>query len=73
MAPFLPNSAQQLAEILGVTLPANGPEGGPDGWCEAAIPLLSGAPLQQPKVLFPKLDKDHVAELAEAHIHGEAC
>jgi len=34
--------------------------------------LPEGAPLEKPTVLFPKLDKDRIAELAEAHARGEA-
>ncbi len=72
MVPFLPEGATQLAEFLGVTLPQNGPDGGEDGWDEAKTLLPAGAPLQKPKVLFPKLDKDVIAELAEAHQRGDA-
>lgn len=73
MAPFLPDGAHRLAETLGLTLPQNGPGGGPDGWYQAIMPLSEGTSLQPPQVLFPKLDKDRIAELAEAHIRGEAC
>ncbi len=72
MAPFLPEGAAKLSDILGVSLPPSGPEGGPDVWAEAVTPLAPGAALQPPQVLFPKLDKDYVAELAEAHRRGEA-
>ncbi len=72
MAPFLPEGAQTLAGILGVDLPKGGPEGGEDGWSAAKTALPAGSPLQKPTVLFPKLDKDRIAELAEAHLRGEA-
>jgi methionyl-tRNA synthetase len=72
MAPFLPDGAHTLAGVLGVTLPSGGPDGGPDGWSEAKTALPAGAPLQTPVVLFPKLDKDRIAELAEGHERGEA-
>lgn len=72
MAPFLPDGAGKLAGILGVTLPQGGPEGGEDGWEAAKVPLDPGSPLTKPEVLFPKLDKDRLAELADAHLRGEA-
>ena len=72
MAPFLPGGAQTLSEILGVTLPRGGPEGGQDGWNAAKDPLTPGSPIAKPKVLFPKLDEDRIAQLAEAHLRGEA-
>ena len=71
MAPFMPDGAARLAGILGVTLPEGGPEGGPDGWVEAKAPLPAGSPLEKPTVLFPKLDKDEIAALAEQHARGE--
>ena len=73
MAPFLPEGARTLAGILNVSLPENGPEGGGDGWDQAIERLAAGSPLNTPVVLFPKLDKDRIAELAEAHQRGEAC
>ena len=72
MAPFVPGGARRLAGILGVTLPEGGPEGGPDGWNAGKNGLSAGSPLQKPEVLFPKLDKDYLAECAEAHMRGEA-
>jgi methionyl-tRNA synthetase len=72
MAPFLPGGASTLAGILGITLSQGGPEGGADAWNTATQRLESGAPLNPPQVLFPKLDKDRIAELAEAHERGEA-
>ncbi len=71
MAPFLPDGAAKLAGILGVALPDGGPDGGADGWNAAKETLAAGAALQPPKVLFPKLDPDYIAELAEAHQRGE--
>jgi len=72
MAPFVPDGAAKLAAIIGVSLPNGGPEGGEDGWNAAKEPLPAGAPLQKPEVLFPKLDKDYIAELAGQHARGEA-
>ncbi len=67
MTPFLPTGAQTLAEVLGLVLPEGGPNGGPDGWVFANEILPAGNPLQDPQILFPKLDKDRIAELAEMH------
>ena len=72
MAPFVPFGAAQLADIIGVTLPNGGPEGGEDGWNAAKELLPAGSPLQKPTVLFPKLDKDEIAMRAEEHERGEA-
>ena len=72
MAPFLPDGAATLADMLGVTLPKGGPEGGEDGWNAAKELLPAGSPLKTPVVLFPKIDKDVIAELAEQHTRGEA-
>ena len=72
MTPFMPNGAAVLADMIGVTLPKGGPEGGEDGWNAAKRPLPAGSPLKTPVVLFPKLDKDVIAELAEQHARGEA-
>ncbi len=72
MAPFLPDGARALAEIIGTALPEGGPDGGADGWNAAKEPLPAGSPLQTPQVLFPKLDKDRIIELAEMHERGEA-
>jgi methionyl-tRNA synthetase len=72
MAPFMPTGAAILAGIIGVTLPKGGPEGGEDGWNAAKAELPVGSPIQTPVVLFPKLDKDVIIELADAHQRGEA-
>ncbi len=72
MAPFMPDGAARLAEIIGVPLPQGGPEGGEDGWNAAKRPLPAGSPIQKPTVLFPKLDKDVINELADQHARGEA-
>ncbi|MBN2310737.1 MAG: methionine--tRNA ligase [Candidatus Hydrogenedentes bacterium] len=72
MAPFVPEGAARLAALLGVALPAGGPDGGEDGWNAAKSGLPADSPLQKPEVLFPKLDKDVVDELAEEHARGEA-
>lgn len=72
MAPFVPDGAMKLSRTLGVSLPEGGPDGGADGWNAAKALLPAGAPLQPPEVLFPKLDKDYVAELAEKHARGDA-
>jgi len=71
MAPFLPGGAAILAGMIGVTLPKGGPEGGEDAWNAAKITLPAGSPLNPPVVLFPKLDKDVIAELADQHARGE--
>jgi methionyl-tRNA synthetase len=72
MAPFLPDGSATLSETLGICLPEGGPEGGEDGWSAATQLLAPGHPIQAPRVLFPKLDKDRIAELADAHLRGEA-
>ncbi len=72
MAPFVPDGAAKLAETLGIEVFVGGPDGGPDSWDAAKTPLPAGTPLQPPVVLFPKLDKDYVAEIAERHARGEA-
>ena len=50
----------------------DGPGGGPDAWQEAVVRLEPGWKLQTPQVLFPKLDPDRIAELAEQHLQGQA-
>jgi len=72
MAPFLPGGAAKLAGILHITLPEGGPDGGEDGWNAGKNPMPAGAPLEAPQVLFPKLDKDEIAALAELHLDGKA-
>lgn len=72
MAPFLPHGANVLAGILGITLPKGGPEGGEDGWSAAKEPFPAGSPLNSPTVLFPKIDKDYIAELGDLHACGKA-
>jgi len=72
MAPFMPAGAATLSGIIGITIPQGGPEGGEDGWNAAKQELPAGSPLQTPVVLFPKLDKDVIAELADQHARGEA-
>ncbi|MBI5093308.1 MAG: methionine--tRNA ligase [Candidatus Hydrogenedentes bacterium] len=72
MAPFLPDGAAKLAAILGIALPAGGPDGGEDAWNAARDRLSAGHSLQTPVVLFPKLDKDYIEELAAKHAAGEA-
>jgi methionyl-tRNA synthetase len=72
MAPFLPDGAAKLSKIIGVELPQGGPNGGTDGWNAAKELLPAGHPLQVPEVLFPKLDKDYIEELAAQHAAGEA-
>ena len=71
-APFLPGGAEKLAAILNVALPQNGPAGGPDAWEEAKREFPAGTPINDPVVLFPKLDKDVIADLADQHARGEA-
>ena len=72
MAPFVPEGANRLAGTLGLTLPEGGPEGGEDGWNAGKDGLPAGTPLRVPEVLFPKIDKDYIAECADAHMRGEA-
>lgn len=71
LAPFVPDGAAKLAQVLGIALPQNGPEGGPDAWSAAKERLAAGAPLGNPVVLFPKLDKDVIAALADEHAQGK--
>ncbi len=72
MAPFLPEGAEKLARIIGVELPRGGHAGGRDAWQDGKVPLAAGSPLNPPEVLFPKLDPDYIAELAEQHLQGKA-
>lgn len=72
MAPFVPDGAQRLAKVIGISLPEGGPDGGVDGWTAGKERLPAGSPLHEPEVLFPKLDKDYIAECADAHLRGEA-
>jgi methionyl-tRNA synthetase len=72
MAPFVPDGAKRLAGVLDIELPEGGPEGGDDGWNAGKDELRAGTPLGKPEVLFPKLDKDYIAECADAHMRGEA-
>jgi len=72
MAPFAPDGAETLAKILGIVLPKGGPDGAENGWEAAKKTLTEGTPLQKPTVLFPKLDPDRIADLAELHLRGEA-
>ncbi|MBP9002953.1 MAG: methionine--tRNA ligase [Candidatus Hydrogenedentes bacterium] len=72
MTPFLPHASARLAEILGLSLPKGGPEGGPDGWNLALEPVEPGTPFGEPRALFPKLDPDQVTTLAEQHLQGQA-
>ena len=72
MAPFMPGGATKLAGILNITIPEGGPSGGEDVWTIGKAPIAAGLPLNNPEVLFPKLDKDVIAALAELHLNGEA-
>jgi methionyl-tRNA synthetase len=72
MAPFMPDGAVKLAGILQIALPEGGPDGGEDGWNAGKALLPAGAPLSKPVVLFPKLDKDEIAALAQQHLEGGA-
>jgi methionyl-tRNA synthetase len=72
MTPFLPDGSKTLAEVLGIEIAEGGPDGGDNGWETAKDTLTAGSPLQKPKILFPKLDKDAVAELADLHAQGQA-
>jgi methionyl-tRNA synthetase len=72
MAPFMPEGAGKLAGILNIELPSGGPDGGENIWNRAGTVLAEGSPLQSPSVLFPKLDPDMIAELAELHEQGRA-
>ncbi|NLF57063.1 MAG: class I tRNA ligase family protein, partial [Candidatus Hydrogenedens sp.] len=72
MAPFLPAGAEKLAATLNIAPPAGGPDGGPDAWADAVERLPAGHVLAPPQVLFPKIDKDRVAELAALHEQGGA-
>lgn len=72
LSPFTPNGCAKLAAILGITLPQGGPEGGEDGWALARKVLPAGHELKEPVVLFPKIDPERIAELAELHQAGGA-
>ncbi|HDP35690.1 MAG TPA: methionine--tRNA ligase [Candidatus Hydrogenedentes bacterium] len=72
MTPFMPGGAAALAATLNLALPNNGPDGGEDAWAAAVAPLPAGSALNAPQALFPKLDRERIAELAEAHRQGEA-
>jgi len=73
LEPFLPQGAARLREILGISISSGGPDGGEDTWARATQRLPEAAPIQPPQVLFPKLDPDQIAALAELHLHGQAC
>lgn len=70
MAPFMPWGSETLAGVIGIQLVKNGPEGGENAWNAAKEELPAGSPLNTPVVLFPKLDKDIVAQIAEEHAAG---
>lgn len=72
MTPFLPSGAGRLAGTLNIAPPAGGPDGGPNFWADAVERLPAGHVLQPPQVLFPKIDKDRIAELAALHEQGGA-
>lgn len=72
LAPIAPDGAEKLAGIIGVTLPKGGPDGGEDGWNAAKAGIAAGTPLEQPEVLFPKLDPEYVEALAAEHLAGKA-
>jgi methionyl-tRNA synthetase len=72
MAPFMPDGADRLAAIIGITLPKGGPDGGEDGWNEAKNELPAASPLQTPVVLFPKIEKEKIEAVAQEHLQGKA-
>lgn len=72
MAPFLPDGASRLAQLLNLQIGQGGPSGGDDVWQQALEPLAEGWKFNLPMVLFPKLEEETVAQLAEAHLRGEA-
>jgi methionyl-tRNA synthetase len=72
MGPFVPDAAARLAHILDVPMENHGWQGGHDCWNDAHKPMKPGKPIEQPEVLFPKLEKDDIEELADAHRRGEA-
>jgi methionyl-tRNA synthetase len=72
MAPFMPEGATRLADILNIDIPDGGPDGGSDAWELAKDQLVPGDPISPPQVLFPKLDPDRIAELAALHSEGKA-
>ncbi len=72
MAPFMPDGAEKLAGLIGINLPKGGPESGENGWTQATNELAPDSELKKPAVLFPKLDKDLIADLAGQHAKGEA-
>ncbi len=72
MAPFVPDGAESLARLLGISWKENGPAGGENVWEKTKQGLAAGTPLQKPEVLFPKLDRDEIAACAERHLRGEA-
>jgi methionyl-tRNA synthetase len=72
MAPFLPDGAEKLSNIINITLPKGGPDGSADVWSEAKKGLAAGSPLNTPEVLFPKIEKETIEELAAEHAQGKA-
>lgn len=72
MAPFLPDGAEKLAGLINIPLAYGNPDGGPDLWNTAKQELPAGSPLNTPVVLFPKIEKETIEAVAEAHLKGEA-
>jgi len=72
MAPFLPDGAEKLTSLINVPLAYGNPDGGPDRWDTAKQELPAGHPLHTPVVLFPKIEKEKIEAVAEAHLKGEA-
>jgi methionyl-tRNA synthetase len=67
--PFIPFTAQTIAEALGVAFPGDWPTGDA---AEALIALQPGAPIRAPEVLFKKIDDAQLAAWAEQFGGAEA-
>jgi methionyl-tRNA synthetase len=72
MNPFIPDGSANLCSIINQQIKWQGPEGGDDVWDTIGELLPVGFSLNEPKVLFPKLEPEFIEQLAEEHEKGLA-